>query len=862
MACSFLITAPSAATPSASAAEQTPGKCFALNGLGYSDNVHSTSAGGVDVTPLATVTQKNGDVTYRFQVAYNGVQSSDHRETASTLQIALPPMVEDVKFKQIGSFNVGNETISDETIAQTMGRRVKFDTPVLLETIKSTATDDYRQQFERASQLRRAALMAYFEKQIVGQGETATAAQQAKVKELVDRNATAFGQPATAAEVTALREAGHDSIPGGIVDAGYDYGKFEATVKTDEQIAALETTQGSTPKVKSYLMHAETGKHPVALEVEYTISKAQAKQTPVMPLWAASAWRAQKEQYFFDATFPAGVGSLYGFGKTAKDFAAVANPASIQGNKFDINGLYGTDSGVTDFTGSWYTIGSDITPATFNYVREFNLQANPAVTFLASYTEDYRDIAALKANEEAPQSTRTPEPRSNPMYPDDCVIPANVTSTGGSVDVTPLGYEKLDNGKVKYSFQVSVQAMLSSDYIQNASTFDLAMPSFVEDVNFTQIGTYDIPQGFKRGDYENNVKHAHAVEVPMEILIPTDENYDGGLDQAYEQREKYMRDYLAAKNDEAGVTVEADALEDLARDKVREFGMLANGEELKALEAAGIKHLPGGVIYEGVTYGSFSGMIQRPERQQELDEQYADTVVHPEATDKIKSYLFHTENAGAPLSVRVEYTISGEQFTKTPHMPLWAASAWRSFHEGTYGSQEVGSQNLYEYASWEQDLMFIAHPELINAEQYDRNGLRGTGTGLTQYTGKWYEIGDDVTATAFNYVTNFNLATNPDVQYYAAAREDFRDIAAAGPPPPPRPKPTPEPSPESSAEEAPDAAPIVDTDASPDAAPADANAKGGKLPVTGVDATWVTVLAAALMLGGLALVGSRRKLKA
>lgn len=72
------------------------------------------------------------------------------------------------------------------------------------------------------------------------------------------------------------------------------------------------------------------------------------------------------------------------------------------------------------------------------------------------------------------------------------VTTANVDSTQGSVDVTPLGATESADGTVIYSYQVSLLPVLSSNHLQTANSFAVTVPALVKDTKFTLIGTHEI----------------------------------------------------------------------------------------------------------------------------------------------------------------------------------------------------------------------------------------------------------------------------------------------------------------------------------------------------------------------------------
>ncbi|HFI0462804.1 TPA: YSIRK-type signal peptide-containing protein [Streptococcus suis] len=335
----------------------------------------------------------------------------------------------------------------------------------------------------------------------------------------------------------------------------------------------------------------------------------------------------------------------------------------------------------------------------------------------------------------------------------------NVHSFGGGVDVTPLETEIDENGNIKYNYQISVQAVQSSDHIQTANSFHTAIPGFAENVTFTQIGTYDY----------NAMENAERVEGD-----PT--NTLNGL--------KYSRDIVLG----LGIASTMDQMENTFSERETRNARLENpvplagsfvwGEEYDALRAEGLKELPNAIAFSGYTintYASGGEMAWDPENP--LDSHDPSLASQK---GSIKNYQFTALGNGHPLAMKLSFTITPEQFEKTPIMPVWTALAWRSSQESSNpSSYESGSQSLYDFPGGRDTAILVGNPEHIRRGQFDQDGLKVGEVGITKYTGDWRFIGTDVTPGIFNYPEKFNLRANPAVTYIASSTEDYRDLAAS-----------------------------------------------------------------------------------
>ncbi|WP_251423564.1 MucBP domain-containing protein, partial [Lactococcus muris] len=100
----------------------------------------------------------------------------------------------------------------------------------------------------------------------------------------------------------------------------------------------------------------------------------------------------------------------------------------------------------------------------------------------------------------------------NPIvFAQEATMNNNIDSSNGGVNITPLGTEVKKEGSqeyVIYSYQVSINSMISSTHLQTWNSFLISVPKFANDVKFTLIGTQDD---------DNGVFSAKDVNVPLGI---------------------------------------------------------------------------------------------------------------------------------------------------------------------------------------------------------------------------------------------------------------------------------------------------------------------------------------------------------
>lgn len=339
----------------------------------------------------------------------------------------------------------------------------------------------------------------------------------------------------------------------------------------------------------------------------------------------------------------------------------------------------------------------------------------------------------------------------------------NVHSFGGGVDVTPLETEIDENGNIKYNYQISVQAVQSSDHIQTANSFHTAIPGFAENVTFTQIGTYDYNamENAERVEGEptntlNGLKHSREINLGLGIASTMDQMYN-----TFGERE-----------------IRNASLEN----PVPLAGSFVWGEEYDALLAEGLKELPNAIAFSGYTSNTYASGGELAWDAENPLASHDPSLASQEGS--IKNYQFTALGNGHPLAMKLSFTITPEQFEKTPIMPVWTALAWKSSYESSYpssspSSYESGSQSLYDFPGGRKTAILVGNPEYIRRGQFDQDGLKVGEVGITKYTGDWRIIGTDVTPGIFYYSQNFNLRANPAVTYIASSTEDYRDLAAS-----------------------------------------------------------------------------------
>ncbi|QTU83459.1 YSIRK-type signal peptide-containing protein [Carnobacteriaceae bacterium zg-C25] len=705
-----------------------------------SDNVHSLG-GGVDVTPLEAKNLGDGFVEYSYQISVQPIVSSDHIQTSGTVHVALPGFGQDVKFTQIGTYD--GELLKDNA---------EFRPFYALHT-RMTASKNVEVPLGITHSIEA------FEKT----QEERQAEREANNYDYITGSSLAFNE-----EIELRKSKGMVDLPNAVVFTGYTQDGFNPAVDAfddknnptpatsiEENIAKYEKLPNT---IKNYVFSTYTVGHPMAVKVSFKVTEEQALKTPNLPLWSALAWRSFYEGGI--TSYKTNAQNLYDLDSGEKAATFIAKPETIKDDQFDKNGLYGTQTGITAYTGDWRLIGTDITKANFDYVSTFRLPNNIAVSYFAPRSEDLRDIAVVRYDTKVDTQPQTLQQNSDPISPTESQPSQNIHTLGGGVDVTPLEAKDLGDGFVEYSYQVSVQAVQSSDHIQTSSTLHVALPGFGQDVTFTQIGTYNKDAlGIDNYDVnklrERRLQASKDVEVPLGITTTM---------EAFDKTQEERRALLAAHH----------------KEKYFQNTSLAWNEEIELRKANGLVTLPNAVVFRGLSKNEyeteveglrdFDGILESWTVEEQI-EKYGDR------PHLIKNYLLSAEGAGHPLAFRVTFKVPKEQALKTPNLPLWAALAWRSFTEGGIASYDTGSQSLFDFPSGRKSAQFISYPEYINKEQFDKNGLYGTTTGITRYTGDWRFIGNDVTHSAFNFANIFNLRDNPDVTYFAPIDEDLRDIA-------------------------------------------------------------------------------------
>ncbi|MBS4761516.1 YSIRK-type signal peptide-containing protein [Carnobacteriaceae bacterium zg-ZUI252] len=705
-----------------------------------SDNVHSLG-GGVDVTPLEAKKLGDGFVEYSYQISVQPIMSSDHIQTSGTVHVALPGFGQDVTFTQIGTYDgavlageTGYSFVESLHARMTASKNVEVPLGITHSIEAFEKTQEERQAEREANNY-----------------DYITGSSLAFYEEIELRKAKGMVDLPNAVVFTGYTQDGFNPA----VDAFDDKNNPTPATSIEENIAKYEKLPNT---IKNYVFSTYTVGHPMAVKVSFKVTEEQALKTPNLPLWTALAWRSFNEGGI--ASYKTNAQNLYDLDSGEKAATFIAKPETIKDDQFDKNGLYGTRTGITAYTGDWRLIGTDITKANFDYVSTFRLDDNIAVTYLAPRSEDLRDIAVVRYDTKVDTQPQTLQQNPDPISPTESQPSQNIHTLGGGVDVTPLEAKDLGDGFVEYTYQVSVQAVQSSDHIQTSSTLHVALPGFGQDVTFTQIGTYN-RDALGIDNYDENKLRERRLQASKDVEIPL------GITttmEAFKKTQEERRALLAANH----------------KEKYFQNTSLAWNEEIELRKANGLVTLPNAVVFRGLSKNEyqteveglidFDGILESWTVEEQI-EKYGDR------PHLIKNYLLSAEGSGHPLAIRVSFKVPKEQALKTPNLPLWAALAWRSFTEGGIASYDTGSQSLFDYPSGRQSAQFISYPEYINKEQFDKNGLYGTTTGITRYTGDWRFIGNDVTHSAFNFANIFSLRSNVDVTYFAPIDEDLKDIA-------------------------------------------------------------------------------------
>ncbi|MGF3141828.1 YSIRK-type signal peptide-containing protein [Facklamia sp. P13064] len=350
-----------------------------------SQNVISYTGGGVDVTPLEAKKLETGDIQYSFQVSFAGITSSDHVQTATSYSLVVPSLLKDIKITQIGTYDgdklkdaAGDWHYTD--IKKTHDAAVDILLP--LEMIKEYEGVEYP-ALSDAFDLRDQLLREYTGDEYSYAGK--------------------FGNLATLDEVRALKAKGFDYLPGGIVDRGYTathssyqpkgemftstkgYASPEEAIKQFKLSQNQELDDEGFSTVRRFAINSGTlsSRFPIAIRLDYVVTKEQAQKTPILPLWAGLEWRAYFESREPDS-HEDGSQNLTSYGDFTSAYQFLAHPEVIQETQLSKDGLAGTQVGLNQYTGDWKMIGNDVTSSTFNYVETFNLHSNPSITYYAS----------------------------------------------------------------------------------------------------------------------------------------------------------------------------------------------------------------------------------------------------------------------------------------------------------------------------------------------------------------------------------------------------------------------------------------------------------------------------------------------
>ncbi|QWT17537.1 YSIRK-type signal peptide-containing protein [Collinsella sp. zg1085] len=769
------------------------------------DNIISTG-GGVDVTPLGAKELCNGYVEYSYQVSFQAIQSSAHIQTASTLHVALPGFAENVRFTQIGTYNKDDLKLDTFDKDKILERRMNASRNVEVPLGITTSLETFKQ-----TQTERTALL-----------------EQNNKAQYVQGTSLAWNE-----ELELRKTKGLSDLPNAVLYLGYSKDEYNAWVErysitdydTEHELEApssidenISRYQNLPHTIKNYLLSGEGVGNPFGIQVKFMVKKEQALKTPKLPLWAALAWRGFAEKDGIQQ-YDTGSQALFDYRGGRKSAQFISYPEYITDGQFDEHGLYGSNTGITAYTGDWRRIGNDVSQGVFNYVDIFGLRTNPGTTYFAPEGEDLRDIAVVCFGKKLPSKTEhvvKPRYEVKPISYDGrgLSLPSdNSHSLGGGVDVTPLKAKDLGDGFVEYSYQVSFQALNASDHIQNSSNFHIALPGIGQDVRFTQIGAYDNQNFYHAREnspsylisLDARMRYSQAVEFPLSISTGNASFYE-----AEYNRYDVMNNSPLFKQNYSGTNPDGYHDYEYTPDS------FADAYQIEYLRSLGYQELPGSIQFVGYTTKFFNPDINTYDLTTDLSDGETPARTIEENIAKyenrphtIKNYVVRVPSVNhAPYGLRVSFKVPKEQALQTPNLALWAGQTWRCFSEGGgSGFYDDGCQNLYDFdeKGIRKAASFIAHPETIQTDKFDKHGLYDAGAGVTAYTGDWRFIGTDVSPASFNYVRNFNLDANVAVSYTAASAEDYRDIAALHfdpeatepePEPEPMPEPCPQPTPE------------------------------------------------------------------
>lgn len=302
-----------------------------------SDNVHSHRGVGVGAKFVSGVRREDGSVEMTYDVSVAGVHSSDHVQTADVFTFTLPKFAKDVQFTLIGT-------------------RDKQGKPV-----------DVNMKLD-----------------------------------IVKTGANARGIP-SAEEVTRLYEQGIDRLSGVVVEDEDGVDGAKLSHKTSDRPGESKVKQYTL--VSTISSHGDDGDawtetSPIGIRVTFTVSKEQMEKTPYIPLDVRGMWK--RSQVPTPETWELG-GSFYFEGAQPLDeyrptqvddnghetsYYYIENPEKIQRSDFDQDGLKVGSITRTASSDSWHTIGQDVSKSQFNYVEQFTLHANRAVTYIAPDKED------------------------------------------------------------------------------------------------------------------------------------------------------------------------------------------------------------------------------------------------------------------------------------------------------------------------------------------------------------------------------------------------------------------------------------------------------------------------------------------
>lgn len=314
----------------------------------YSDNI-SNSDGGVNIEGLPAVQNEDGSVTYRWEISFVPIFSSNHIQTVNGIGIHIANIEgAQTKFTLIGT----RTDFSNDDNPTNDYLPMDVNIPLKVKTQRQVDTEDDYEEPEN---------IPYYEELNKLDGEE----KYSLIMYRLDENLI------------------------------------------DEDISQ-ESTDSSAKQKKYPVLRYDIGTNvwgSIGILMEVTIPKEKAKDIKYLPIQAQTLWRRFDEG--------GGVGSWDSGAQDLREYSghrlvemnSVNSIESALGYFIDAknipekyinnnhlttpttNGSYS----LTQDTGTWKRVGFDVGTINFNYVNMFGLRDNAAVNYLVSDREDYAD---------------------------------------------------------------------------------------------------------------------------------------------------------------------------------------------------------------------------------------------------------------------------------------------------------------------------------------------------------------------------------------------------------------------------------------------------------------------------------------